>query len=118
MAATYAVCCRIGVGLCFRLCCVVLQIGLRKAVTGDFTPIPVCYRQRVALVLHLRGCSQLVGGVVGEGLAEGEARQPRVGGGYLGHVADINSFDNMFFYISHLSYWSNFKLLSDLQSHY
>ena len=108
LAVAYAVCCRIGVGLHFRLRGVVLQIGLREAVTVDFTPIPVCHSQLVALRLRLRGRDQLVGGVVGEALHKVLVLQPWVGGGYLGHVADSYSFDNMYFKISHFNRWPKY----------
>lgn len=87
---------------------VALQIGLRKAVAADFSPIPVCHSQLVTLRLRLRGRDQLVGGVVGKGLRECMVRQPRVGGGYLGHVADHYPFDNMFFQFSHFNRWSKY----------
>jgi len=93
----YVVCTsRIAERVCVLCGDVVLQIGLREAVTVDFTPIPVCHSQLVAAAVCFSGRDQLVGGIVGEGFAECLAVQPGASRGNLCNVADSYSFDNMF----------------------
>ena len=99
---------RISVGLCLRLRGVLQQILLVERIAVDFAPVAVIHRKLVALVQRLRSGRQLVGGVIGEALRECLVLQPRVGGGYLGHVADHYPFDNMFFQFSHFNRWSKY----------
>ena len=87
---------------------VALQIGLRKVVAVDFAPVAVVHGQRVALVLHLSGRDQLVGGIVNKVLREDLAVQPRAAARHLRHVAYSCPFDNMFSEISHFNRWSKF----------
>ena len=63
------------------------HVRLCEVVLHYFAPISIVHRQRVALVLHLSGCCQLVGGVISKTLREALVVQPWASGSHLRHVA-------------------------------